>query len=218
MENSYTKLVAWSLSPDVHGEGLATRMQKAWLCSLGIAEASSIRHPEEPVPFLLTEDGIPDLVFKYPNFVVVVEAKTGTGEHSTPSGQPQSVAYPESVSKALRLAASTPVYMVYLTPSGESAANEDAIATTYVAFAVALASGLREENLSPEVLVLMKLLITHLVCSAVPVGLNLRLVFGNLKSIIESRSEAEKRDMMIAGLRGFNTLIELCRSLDNGQV
>ena len=93
VENAYTDLMAWSLHPETHRES-AIKRQRGWLSTLAIPEASTIGKAVCPLVRPYTDDGNPDMVLRYERFVVVVEAKTGTLEHTAPSGKLQSYAYP----------------------------------------------------------------------------------------------------------------------------
>ena len=138
-EDPYTELLAWALNPP-GGPVLALRMQKAWLTCLGISEAGQMTKPASVNTQVVTVDGRPDLVLFCDElqFLVVVEAKTFSPEHQTPSGRMQTVAYPAAVRKHLRLASDTTTYMVFLTLDGSAAADEKTISTTYADFVKAL--------------------------------------------------------------------------------
>lgn len=72
---------------------------------------------------------------RFPTFTVVVEAKTGSEEHPPPSGELQTLAYPEAVRYRLNLHPDHQLYIVFLTPERRPAANPKAILTTYYEFA-----------------------------------------------------------------------------------
>jgi hypothetical protein len=168
-EDAYTELLAWAIAPRTHAP-TALRRQAAWLRSMGLPEPIS---PTQPRTQVGTDDGIPDLVLDYDSFTVVVEAKTGSGEHETPgSGSMQTVSYPEAVRRRLDLSANKPVHLVFLTPDRREAANDDAVLTTYVDFALAMADALREEDLNPDLRALFKLVITHFATCAVSAGVD----------------------------------------------
>lgn len=154
-------------SPPGHAPGSTLQRQRAWLSSLHIREACDLDGPAEPVSRLYTDDGFPDLVLRYRHFVVVVEAKTGTGEHAAPSGLPQSLAYPPAVRRKLGLEDLIPVYLVFLTTTPDAKpANPEAIVTSYRDFASAMASALDAADLSDEVRPLLKLFLSHLLLQA----------------------------------------------------
>ncbi len=143
-ENAYTELMAWALSPPETTEAVRLRLQRAWLGRLGLLDALSPSRPTSPRTQLRTGNGIPDLVLEYPAGVVVVEAKTGTGEHGAPDGTPQTLAYADAVRETLGLPASRVVCVVYLTPDGREAKNSEAIVTRYSDFVFALALALED--------------------------------------------------------------------------
>jgi hypothetical protein len=141
IEDSYTQLIAWALNRQTH---LATAelLQRKWLTSLGIDWGNA--EPVEPQTWLRTEDGIPDLVLSYRTHALVVEIKTDSGEHPTPSGNPQTIAYPSAVRKALGLTSDHPIHMVFLTPDGRPGFDSMAIRSTFANFALVLAKALEE--------------------------------------------------------------------------
>lgn len=140
-EDSYTELIAWALSPST-ALGTAELLQRKWLTSLDIDWGNA--KPVEPQTWLKTEDGIPDLVLSYKTRTVVVEVKTDSDEHRTPSGKPQTTAYPPAVRKTLGLSAQHPIHMVFLTPDGWAACDRDAICASFARFALVLAKALEE--------------------------------------------------------------------------
>lgn len=167
LEDSYTELVAWALHPQTDCASAEMR-QRSWLNTLSIDWRDST--PAIPVTQLLTSDGIPDLVLSYQRQTVVVEVKKWSDEHETPSGMSQTLAYPAAVRKTLALGADHDIYMVFLTPMGCSAANPDAVTSSFCQFAVGIAKGLVGANISPELRIAFGMLITHLAtfgCDAV---------------------------------------------------
>ena len=167
VEDAYTELMAWALRPSTHSASAVAR-QAGWLATLGVAAADHPSNPCEPRTQLRTDDGIPDLVLNWPTLTVCVEAKTGSTEHPTPSGLPQTLAYPPSVSRALMAPADHRVKMVYVTPDGHEAANPDAACTTYVEFVLAIAHALEGHDLPPDTRAAFKMLFTHLLTHATP--------------------------------------------------
>jgi hypothetical protein len=172
-EDAYTELVAWALNPNTHPAS-AGRRQQAWLAHLKLPSEIALRSPTHPVTQLLTADGIPDLVLRYAEFVVVVEAKTVSDEHDTPSGAMQTLAYAAAVRTTLGLPASTPVYIVFLTPDRRQAANPDAVRTSYLDFVLAMAEALDPNELSQDLHAAFKMVLSHFALYAVPPGFDSR--------------------------------------------
>lgn len=124
-ENRYTKLMAWMLWPEGKPE-LALRFQKAWLQALGQHKiARRLKKAVKPETQKPTKNGCLDMVidFRQPNFVLIVEAKTGTEEHETPSGEMQTKAYPAALRRSLNLRYNHPIKVVFITSDGRKAAN-----------------------------------------------------------------------------------------------
>lgn len=167
VEDAYTELMAWALRPATHPASGVER-QAAWLKVLGVDADDYPSDPCEPFTQMQTEDGIPDLVMALPTMTICVEAKTGSTEHPTPSGQPQTLAYPVSVRRALLAAADHRVKMVYLTPDGHEAENPEAVCTTYVEFVLAVAGALEGHDLPPDTRAAFRMLFTHLLTHATP--------------------------------------------------
>ena len=174
-EDAYTELIAWALHPRTHPPSAKPR-QRAWLESLRLPVGNELWSPADPITQVSTADGIPDLVLRYDDIVVVVEAKTGSAEHDTPSGTPQTRAYPRAVANALRLAPYIPVHIVFLTPDRRAADNPDAVCTSYLDFVVALARALDPAELPDDLRTAFKMLFTHLTLHAVPLGYDSRPV------------------------------------------
>ena len=172
VENSYTELMAWALRPDTHAAS-ALRRQQAWLDSLEPKINLVLEKPANLWTQVATDDGIPDLILKFEQGVIIVEAKTGTVEHVAPLGEMQTVAYEVAVRKKYDFAITVPVYVVLISPDGQKAVNTEARNTSYVSFALALAEQLEAEELPPDTKAAYRMLVTHyLTCatsSTVPV-------------------------------------------------
>jgi hypothetical protein len=172
-EDPYTELVAWALHPDTRPPS-AERRQRAWLDSLSLGGGIGFAVAAEPRTQLPTTDGVPDLILRYDEFVVVVEAKTGSTEHLTRGGRPQTFAYVEAVAKTLGLPSEVPVHVIYLTPDRRAAANPEAVCTSHVDFVVALAGAFEPDELPENARVAFKMLFTHFALHAVPLGYDSR--------------------------------------------
>ena len=208
-ENAYTELMAWSLSADA-GTDTALARHRQWLHSLGISGANELREAVKPMTQVSTDDGRPDMVLQYPSFVVVVEAKTGSEEHPTPrTNQLQTVAYPAAVRKWLGLDEAIPIHMVFLTPDRRSPANEEAIPTTYLDFAVALASVLTPSQLLEDAKSAFKLWITHLATCALPGGVDFRGLLRTLEPLLEDSEGPDAKSWMLTCLADLNRLLTL---------
>ena len=207
-EDAYTDLIAWALRPSTHPP-TALRRQQAWLARLGISESEMPAEPAEPITRLFTCDGIPDLIFNFLHFVLVVEAKTGTAEHAAPSGKSQTHAYGPAALEALGRDPKTPTITVFLTPHGSDAANPDAVLTTYADFAVALALELSPEELPEEVGHSLRLLVTHFLGCAAPDGIDLVRVIDELSAAESDPDSAARERVLLANLSGVSRLIEL---------
>jgi hypothetical protein len=149
------------------------------------------------------------MVLRYARFVLTVEAKTRSAEHRTPSGEPQSEAYPNAVRRKFGLPASFPVFMVFLTMDGTLPANQDAISTTYLNFAAALAAALAGAALPEELRFVFRLWISHLATCAVPGDLDVRHVVGQLISLFDEPRHEEMDGKILAALDDINSLLTL---------
>lgn len=207
-ENAYTNLIAWSLSPATHPP-TALRRQQAWLSALGIPESKCITFPVEPMLRLCTDDGFPDLVLRYPTFVVVVEAKTKSEEHDAPSGRPQTEAYPHAVRRRFALECSFPLHMVFLTPTGTPAKNPEAINTTYREFAFALARELTPGELPEDVRYPYKLFFSHLIAHVDPSGVEICKVMNALADVFASPQGTVKEGILLSNLKAVYLLFTL---------
>jgi hypothetical protein len=166
VENAYANLMSWALDPATHPPTAALR-QRCWLQAIGI-DLPCNEECCQPITQLVTDDGIPDLVLRFKNLIVIVEAKTGTLEHDTPtSALPQTIAYAASVRAHWRVDHSTALETVFITPDGSAAANPKAKRSTYAGFAIAFAAALNSHPLPPETRAAFAMLITHfLSCSS----------------------------------------------------
>ncbi|MGD0137398.1 MAG: PD-(D/E)XK nuclease family protein [Tepidisphaeraceae bacterium] len=149
VEDAYTELMRWALAPNTHPPSAIDR-QRSWLQSAGLEGDICGVAPCEPQTQIWTEDGVPDLILRFQRGTVVVETKTGSREHDTPSGKPQTASYPAAVRQTFNLPPETPVRMLFVTPEGLPALNAEAKATTFVEFAFALIRVLDNHGLSPE--------------------------------------------------------------------
>jgi hypothetical protein len=114
---------------------------------------------------VFTDDGIPDLVMDFGKFAIVVEAKTASYEHAAPSGISQTLAYPSAIARKLGRPIED-IEMIYISPDGHEAQNEKATMTTFVTFALSLASVLETEELPPDTRTAYKMVITHFLTTA----------------------------------------------------
>lgn len=168
VETAYTNLVAWALYPPGRPD-VALACQRAWVnrCAPGIV----VEHAVKPLHQLVTDDGIPDLVFEYGEDVLIVEAKTKTFEHAIPSGQPQTIGYVASVAKHLGCDPER-CHVVLLTPDRRAPANPRARAASYADFVLALSPALamvsEDESLFHPYLVVM----THFLRCSLPNGVD----------------------------------------------
>jgi hypothetical protein len=159
----------------------------------------------------VTDDGIPDLILEYEKFVIVMEAKTGTDEHPTPSShQLQTVSYPVAVRRKRGLRPDVAVYMVFITPECRRAANPEAINTSYAELAGALLSKLDRNVLPVELQYLFGLIFTHFMSSAVPDVVDVKEVIENLEVLeMEFEKDAVSSDSLRRILTAKKLL--LCR-------
>jgi hypothetical protein len=164
VENSYTELMEWALRPATHPAS-AERRQRSWLRAVGLDDSICGSGACIPQTQLVTDDGIPDLVLRFENSTVVVEAKTWSAEHAAPSQKPQTVAYEGSVRRTLELDVDHRVEVVFITPSRREAKNQKAKATSFVDFAFALASALDREEMPADTRAAYAMLFTHFLSS-----------------------------------------------------
>jgi hypothetical protein len=203
VEDAYTELMAWALSPDTHPPS-AQRRQSAWLASLGLNSETFCGKECQPRTQVHTEDGIPDLVMAYGNATVAVEAKTGTNEHFAPSGEMQTIAYVESLRKALDLSPEHPLHMVFLTTDGGKAANKEAICATYVEFVLALAGALDGSGLPADTRAAFAILFTHLLTCATETNTDVRRMIREIQAWSQQHDWCDFRNIS----RRCNTLLE----------
>lgn len=171
-EDPYTELLAWAIDPNTD-PSIGAACQRGWLASLGITVAATL-DPVSPVTQFSTDDGIPDLVLHFPKLLVVVEAKTGTGEHPTPSGIMQTIAYPDAVRRRLGKPSDFVTEVVYLTLDRSQARNDNAIRTSYFELAVSLAKTLNGLEVPGDIKSLYKLIISHFATQTATLGVDVR--------------------------------------------
>jgi hypothetical protein len=168
-ENPYIELLAWALRRETHPPSALAR-QREWIAGLGLSPAVVVERAVVPVTQFVADDGRPDLLLHFPNAVVVVEVKTGTDEHETPSGLSQTEAYAPSVRRTLRLPDSTHVHVVFLTPGRERPVNPAAVPTSFVEFVLAVASALEACDVPAATAGAYQMLFTHLMANASPIS------------------------------------------------
>lgn len=205
-ENSYTKLVAWMLAPQTHLR-TAIRRQKAWLQILGIAERIDLSSLESPRMQLRTDDGIPDLILEFPEDILVVEVKTKSVEHTTPSGAAQTLAYSGSVLR--RLGRKATPHVVFLTADGQLPENPAAIPTTFMAFVLALATEIAPEELPSDLRWIFSTIFTHLLTHTGPAGVDVRSL---LAQVVQWESDATVLDdstILMSRLRSIQQAMKI---------
>lgn len=205
VENSYTRLLAWALRPSTDPE-TALQRQRLWLRALGISEAQSLTEAVEPQLQVFTGEGIPDMVLRYPTFVLIVEAKTGTGEHAAPGGEQQTFAYPAAVRRKLGLGDDFAVRMILLSPQGVPPANEEATATTFVTFALCFASALEPAAFPEDVRNLLRLWLSHLLQHAAPAGIDHRQFFRELDAMT-TPDDPRRNAFILRNLKAINSVL-----------
>lgn len=179
-EDPYTELVAWALDPRCDRQrGHLT--QKTWLESLGIVcdEPFVAAIPETQV---YIDQEIPDLLLNYEKVLVVVEAKTGTTEHTTVTGRYQTQSYPEAARKYYGLPDSHPTQVVYLTVDRSPAKEPKAKCTSYLQFASVLAEVAASGDLTPSDAWAFRMIATHFAFRAVPDSVTVGFVKQLLKA------------------------------------
>jgi hypothetical protein len=130
-------------------------------------------------------------VLLYEGLLVIVEAKTDSAEHATPSGQMQTEAYPPATRNALGLPENTPTWMVFLTPDRRRATNEDAICTSYLDFAFALVAELNPDELSRELQFAFGMLFTHFLVHATPADFDSREALRVIEQCVSARQSGD---------------------------
>jgi hypothetical protein len=195
-ENAYTELMNWALSPETHPPSAYER-QRAWLQSLGIDEAIMGGKACQPSTQQGTDDGIPDLLLEYENGIVIVEAKTGTDEHETPSGTPQTISYVGAMRRLRGLDQSVPIEVVLICPELREPANPTARATTFARFSLTLAETLeRDATLPAEDRFAFAMLITHFMTCAISADVPVRRVANEIAAW--SRDPEWRTDAQVA--------------------
>ena len=216
-EDRYTNLIAWMLWPEGKPE-LALRCQKAWLKSLGLHKiAMQMKKAIKPVPQFVTKNGRPDMVmhFQQPDFILIVEAKTGTEEHETPNSDWQTQAYPAAVRERLGLPKNHPGAMVFLTRDGREAVNSNAIVTTYELLVTVIAASLSPDEISHNLRWAYSTVITHFLTHAVPSETDKVEAMRLLANNILLQQERLSNDQILDNL---SILGPLCRNLDMGDI
>jgi hypothetical protein len=170
-EDAYTNLLAWWLRPATH-PATALRRQRAFLEMLGLREVSSVAATAEPLLRPFTDDGFPDLVMVFSGFAVVVEVKTGTLEHVTPSCTPQTISYPEAVRRKFAIPCSEPVHTAFLTIDRSAPANEVAIPLSFLDCALSIATQFQPSEFGRELGPLFRVWLTHLLIEATQPGVD----------------------------------------------
>lgn len=204
-EDPYTELMAWALHPNTHPESALLR-QRAWLSSFPFGAEIKFEQAATPQTQFWTDDGIPDLILKYETFVVIVEAKTGSVEHPTPSGTMQTNAYPDAVRRALELPESRPVYTVYVTPDRRKAMNREAFNATFVEFSLVLASQLDTIDLPTDLRAAYAMLFTHFITCAIPPGIDIR---SSIQSADEWLSQLDNEKLLIARMNEICSITKI---------
>jgi hypothetical protein len=199
VENAYTRLLDWALEPKTH-EPTALGRQRAWLAHTGIQR--TIRTAGAPLRFLRTSDGVPDLVLRYPEFAVVVEAKTVTSEHLTPGGSFQSHSYGPAVAVALGLPADA-VETVFLTLDRALPENAAARPVSHLGSFLAIASAFGDMPLPGDIDAGFRTILTHFAATADRPMRDLRWTLMKLGSspnafaAITELTSAELKDLLI---------------------
>lgn len=162
VENAYTRLLAWALDP-MTNDSTALDRQRAWLAHVGIDRWPTTA--ATPALFLSTSRGIPDLVLAYKDFIVVVEAKTMTDEHTTPGGQLQSHAYGPAVAQTLGRTEGS-VDTVYLTLDRSPPDNHAARPVSYLGSLLAIIASIDVGILPDDVQAGFRTIVTHFAANA----------------------------------------------------
>ena len=167
-EDAYTELIGWMLDPLDHPKE-ALRCQRALLARVEPGGKKLVK-PVHPQTQFDTDISRPDLVmhFEKLDFVLVVEAKTGSDEHETPDGVPQCRAYPPHVRNKLRLNSDYPVTVVFLTPNGVDAEDSEAIPITYLDLVRTFGLELRPDDLPDYLRWSYATIFTHFLACAIP--------------------------------------------------
>ncbi len=206
IENSYTRLIAWALDPSTHPPTALLR-QQALLQHVGIE--NRINRPVLPQPWLATEDGIPDLVFAFDDFTLVIEAKTGTAEHATPSGRMQTYAYADAVLRRLQREARQ-VEVIFLTLDNAAAANPAARSASFFGVVLSLAEALERQQVPADLRVAFGIVLTHFVRHA---DLPQRDLFPALEDITRWESDPGRKIAAPCAGIDFGALFAIVRLL-----
>lgn len=162
LEDKYTRLITWMLFPPKRPD-LALRVQKAWLTALNLSFAAQIEYAAPVDEQVMTKEGRPDIVLSYkkPAHTVIVEAKINTPEHDTPRKEPQTVSYPDSIRRHLKLPPEHEITMVFLTADDQIAKSHDAIPTSYEVLLNSIASELSPSELPFDLRAAYSMIISH---------------------------------------------------------
>ena len=133
-ENSYTRLLAWTLGYD-NDSPMALAIQRRWLSYLGEDVSSRLKVYLE----LQTEGGRPDVVLQNEKRLVVVEAKTRSSEHeAATTGKSQTEAYLTYARAALGVPSTVEGLTVFLTMDGREPVATEACASSFAMVALAI--------------------------------------------------------------------------------
>jgi hypothetical protein len=154
-------------------------------------------------------DGNPDLILSFPNWVIVVEAKTGTLEHATPSGKMQTEAYEAAVRSAMSLAPEVRVDVVYLTLARSQPHSRLAIPASYLEIAFALAEGLDRVEMEPPLRHSYALLISHFATVGLPSNLSIRTLAPQAQTWTDSAARQAACQKHLRALLALRRLLNL---------
>jgi hypothetical protein len=174
VEDSWTELMAWAIDPATH-PATADKRQKAWLKAMELDENICNPMACTPKSQFVTDDGIPDLILQFENTTLVVEAKTGSAEHVTPSSKKwQTFAYRESVHRKLNLPPEHKIEVVFITPNRRQAKDPQAKVTTFNEFVFAICGALDNQELPADTRAAYAMLFTHFLTQSVPSNASVR--------------------------------------------
>jgi hypothetical protein len=208
-EDAYTELIGWMLDPRDHPME-ALRCQRALLASLGPGGRKLVE-PVDPQTQFDTGTSRPDLVmhFEKLDFVLVVEAKTGSDEHETPDGVMQCRAYPPHVRSKLGLNADYPVRVVYLTPDGEYAEDSDAIPITYLDLVRTFGLALRPDHLPDYLRWSYATIFTHFLACATPESVDVADAIRRVNARASRSKKTLDNGTILRNIGGFGALTRL---------
>ena len=211
LEDPYTELMAWALAPETHAASALVR-QQSWLQRVGIPHGTDqLSRPAEPRTQVVTDDGRVDLLLSFATFAVVVESKTGSTEGLTPSGRPQTIAYPEAVRRLLAAGPDFPIHVVFLTRDGDEASNRAALRTTWLEFALSQIAALDHRDLTPHTKEAFGMLFTHFLARAAPHGLDLVAALQSCHALLENHGNDMKPATILKNLGVLDlVLVHLC--------